>query len=383
MTARILTTHAGSLPRPLALTGLYARDAAGGAVDAAELAAAGKAALYDVLAKQAAHGVDVANNGEQQREAFFLYLRHRLSGLGGRWNRPVRAELITHPDFAEMMAEIAAVRPVVSNMEPPKAIGPISHARPEDCEAECADFDAALQGGGYGFARTFLTAPSPGIVAAAMKNEHYDTEEAYLDALAAALRVEYETILGHGHDLQLDCPELGLEGHLTYAGRPDDFLKFVERAIAAIAKAVDGLPRERVRLHLCWGNVESPHDHDTPLEAIWPIVKQAPVGGFVLPFANPRHAHEWRTLRDSPPADDQYVAAGVIDTLTNFVEHEIVVADRLETVARALGDPSRVMACTDCGFDTSAGLGRVAPSVVWSKFESMAKGAAIATERLF
>lgn len=383
MADRILTTHAGSLPRPLALTGLYARNSQGGEVDEAELAAAGKAAMLDVLARQAETGVDIANNGEQQREAFFLYLRHRLAGLGGRWNRPVRAELISHPDFAEMMQEQAKLRPVVSNMEPPKAIGPISHAKPEACEAECVDFDDALAEGGYGFAGTFLTAPSPGIVAAAMKNEHYDTEEAYLDDLAAALRVEYETILAHGHDLQLDCPELGLEGHLTYAGRPKDFLEFVERAIAAIAKAVDGLPAERVRLHLCWGNVESPHDHDTPLADFWHIVKQAPVGGFVLPFANPRHAHEWRVLRDSPPADHQYVAAGVIDTLTNFVEHERVVADRLVTVAKAMGDPSRVMACTDCGFDTSAGLGRVAPSVVWSKMQAMADGARIATDELF
>lgn len=383
MTDRILTTHAGSLPRPLALTGLYARSAQGGAVDAGELAAAGKAAMLDVLARQAAVGIDIANNGEQQREAFFLYLRHRLAGLGGRWNRPVRAELASHPDFAEMMAEQAAIRPVVSNMEPPKAIGPISHTKPEACEAECADFDAALAAGGYGFAGTFLTAPSPGIVCAAMKNEHYDTEEAYLDALAIALRVEYDTILAHGHDLQLDCPELGLEGHLTYAGRPQAFLEFVERAVAAIAKAVDGLPRERVRLHLCWGNVESPHDHDTPLADFWHIVKQAPVGGFVLPFANPRHAHEWRVLRDAPPADDQTIAAGVIDTLTNFVEHERVVADRLVTVARALGDPARVLACTDCGFDTSAGLGRVAPSVVWSKLKAMADGARLASTELF
>jgi len=383
MADRILTTHAGSLPRPLALTGLYARESQGGQVDAGELAAAGKAAMLDVLARQSASGVDIANNGEQQREAFFLYLRHRLTGLGGRWTRPPRAELVAHPDFAEMMARQQGAQPVVSNMEPPKAIGAVTHGKPEACEAECADFDAALAAGDYGFTKTFLTAPSPGIVAAAMKNEHYASEEAYLDALAAALRVEYEIILAHGHDLQLDCPELGLEGHLTYAGRPKEFLAFVERAIAAIAKAVEGLPRDRIRMHLCWGNVESPHDHDTPLGDFWHIVKQAPVGGFVLPFANPRHAHEWRVLRDSPPADDQIVAAGVIDTLTNFVEHEQVVADRLELVARAIDDPSRVMACTDCGFDTSAGLGRVAPSVVWSKFQSMAAGARIATENLF
>mgnify|MGYP003700774259 CR=1 FL=1 len=383
MADRILTTHAGSLPRPLALTGLYARSAAGGAVDEAELAAAGKAALTDILAKQAAARVDIANNGEQQREAFFLYLRHRLSGIGGRWKRPPRGDVARYPDLGEAQAAAAAEKVAVSNMDPPKTIGAIAHAKPEACEAECADFDAALKAGGYSFPGTFLTAPSPGIVAAALKNEHYDTEEAYLSALAAALRVEYETILRHGHRLQLDCPELGLEGHLTYDGRPKEFLGFVERAIAAIGEAIEGLPADRIRLHLCWGNYEGPHDLDTPLADFWGIVKQAKVGGFVLPFANPRHAHEWRVLKASPPAENQTIAAGVIDTLTNFVEHEEVVADRLETVARAIDDPSRVMACTDCGFDTSAGMGRVAPSVVWAKLSQMAKGAELASARLF
>ncbi len=383
MNDRILTTHAGSLPRPLALTGLYARRAAGGQVDEAELAAAGRAALADVLKRQAEAGVDVANNGEQQREAFFLYLRHRLSGIGGQWKRPARGDVAQYPDFAEAMANALDGKVAVSNMDPPMAIGAIAHEKPEACEAECADFDAALAAIGRPFAGSFLTAPSPGIVAAALKNMHYDSEEAYLDALAGALRVEYETILAHGHTLQLDCPELGLEGHLTYTDRPKEFLAFVERAIAAIAKGIDGLPAERIRLHLCWGNYEAPHDRDTPLADIWGIVKQAPVGGFVLPFANGRHAHEWRVLRDSPPADNQFIAAGVIDNLTNFVEHEQVVADRIETIARALGDPARVMATTDCGFDTSAGMGRVAPSVVWAKLRAMADGARLATERLF
>lgn len=383
MPDRILTTHAGSLPRPLELTGLYARSAAGGAVDEAELAAAGKAALDDVVRRQAEVGIDIANNGEQQREAFFLYLRHRLSGIGGRWKRPQRADVARYPDLVEVHAAEAETKVAVSNMDPPKTIGPVAHAKPEACEAECADFDAILAEIGHDFAGTFLTAPSPGIVAAALKNEHYDSEEAYLEAMAAALRVEYEMILSHGHNLQLDCPELGLEGHLTYAGRPKEFIAFVERAIAAIAKAVDGLPRERIRLHLCWGNYEGPHDMDTPLADIWGVVKQANVGGFVLPFANPRHGHEWRVLKDSPLGDDQTIAAGVIDTQTTFVEHEQVVADRLETVARAIDDPSRVLACTDCGFDTSAGMGRVPASVVWAKLASMSAGARIANERLF
>ena len=228
-----------------------------------------------------------------------------------------------------------------------------------------------------------MTAPSPGIIAAAMKNEYYDTEEAYLAALAAALRIEYEAIVANGFLLQLDCPDLALERHLSYNERPlADFLGFVERVVETINGAIVNIPRDRVRLHVCWGNYEGPHDRDVPLEDILPILEKANVGGFVLPFANPRHQHEWRVLQKFPLADDQIIVAGVIDDLTGFVEHPEVVADRLENVARAVGDPRRVMAGTDCGFDTSAGMGRVTEDVVWAKLKAMADGARIASQRL-
>ena len=216
-----------------------------------------------------------------------------------------------------------------------------------------------------------------------MKNEYYDTEEAYLAALAAALRIEYEAIVANGFLLQLDCPDLALERHLSYNDRPlADFLGFVERVVATINGAIVNIPRDRVRLHVCWGNYEGPHDRDVPLEEILPILEKAKVGGFVLPFANPRHQHEWRVLQKFPLADDQIIVAGVIDDLTGFVEHPEVVADRLENVARAVGDPRRVMAGTDCGFDTSAGMGRVTEDVVWAKLKAMADGARIASQRL-
>jgi 5-methyltetrahydropteroyltriglutamate--homocysteine methyltransferase len=254
---------------------------------------------------------------------------------------------------------------------------------------ECADFRAVLDeikagGGQGGFVEPFLTAPSPGIVASAIKNEHYDGEEAYLDALGQALRVEYEAIVGHGFLLQLDCPDLALERHVSYWERPlGDFLGFVERVVETINKALVNIPRERVRMHVCWGNYEAPHDCDVPLEDIFPIVRRMKVGGFVLPFANPRHAHEVRVLEKMPLDDDQVLVAGVVDTLTNFVEHPEVIADRLERAAHAVGDPRRVIAGTDCGFDTSAGMGRVAEDVVWAKLAAMRDGARIASERLF
>jgi 5-methyltetrahydropteroyltriglutamate--homocysteine methyltransferase len=385
---RILTTHTGSLPRPPELTRLYVRRARGEAVDPAELDRLGKAALRRVVDKQIEAGIDIGNNGEQQREAFFLYVRHRMSGFGGSWKRWPRGDVQRYPILKEQMAQMLAAREAVGNYEPPVAIGEVRYVDDSELKAECADFRAALdeRSGGErpgGFVEPFMTAPSPGIIAAAMKNEYYDTEEAYLAALATALKIEYEAIVANGFLLQLDCPDLALERHLSYNERPlTDFLGFVERVVDTINRAIANIPRDRIRLHVCWGNYEGPHDCDVPLEDILPVLQKANVGGFVLPFANPRHQHEWRVLQKYPLADDQIIVAGVIDDLTGFVEHPEVVADRLENVARAVGDPRRVMAGTDCGFDTSAGMGRVTEDVVWAKLKAMADGARIASQRL-
>jgi 5-methyltetrahydropteroyltriglutamate--homocysteine methyltransferase len=382
---RILTTHAGSLPRPPELVRLYARRAASEVVDPATLEAAGREALRQIVPRQIEAGIDVGNNGEQQREGFFLYVQHRMSGFGSSWQRAPRGDVVRYPIFQKMLADQLAARTAVSNFSPPKAIGEVRYLDPAAVNAECEDFWAALDAAGGGFVEPFLTAPSPGIVAAAMKNEHYDSEEAYLAALADALRVEYQAIIGHGFLLQLDCPDLALERHLSYQDRPlADFLGFVERVVSAINRALDDLPRDRVRLHVCWGNYEGPHDMDVPLAEILPIIRKANVGGFVFPFANPRHAHEYHVFEaDGALDDDQILVAGVIDTLTNFVEHPEVVAERIERVAVAVGDPRRVLAGTDCGFDTSAGMGRVAEDVVWAKLRALRDGARLASERLF
>ena len=338
------------------------------------------------MPKQIEAGIDVGNNGEQQREGFFLYVQHRMSGFGGAGSAG-RAATSPATRSSRRMLRAAAwpAATAVSNFRPPKAIGEVRYLDPAAVDAECEDFRAVLEQTAGGFVEPFLTAPSPGIVAAAMQNRHYDTEEAYLAALADALRVEYEAIVGHGFLLQLDCPDLALERHITYQDRPlGDFLGFVERVVAAINRALANVPRERVRMHVCWGNYEGPHDQDVPLADILPIIRQAHVGGFVFPFANPRHAHEYRCFAgDVVLDDDQVLVAGVIDTLTNFVEHPEVVAERIERVAAAVGDPRRVLAGTDCGFDTSAGMGRVAEDVVWAKLSALADGARLASERLF
>jgi 5-methyltetrahydropteroyltriglutamate--homocysteine methyltransferase len=381
---RILTTHTGSLPRPASLVRLYIAKARGEPVDA-ELAAAGQAALEDSVRKQRDAGVDIGNNGEQQREAFFLYVRTRMSGFGGAWTRPPRGDVERYPSFKAAMArDQANIAQVSSRDDVPTATGEVRYLDHSAIDTECTDFRTTLDRLGNPFVEPFLTAPSPGIVAAALRNDHYPSEEAYLAALGDALRVEYEAIVNHGFLLQLDCPDLAMERHMSYQDRPlGDFLGFVDRVVATINTALANIPRDRVRLHACWGNYEGPHDCDVELHEIMPILRKLHVGGFVLPFANPRHSHEYNVLRDFPLDADQVIVAGVIDSVTNFVEHPKTIAERIERVVEVVGDPKRVLAGTDCGFDTSAGQRRVAEDVVWAKLAALGEGARIASERLF
>jgi 5-methyltetrahydropteroyltriglutamate--homocysteine methyltransferase len=381
---RILTSHTGSLPRPPGLVDLYIRKARGEPVDEA-LAEAGHAAMEEVVRRQRDGGIDIGNNGEQQREAFFLYVRSRMSGFGGSWNRRSRADVERYPLYKQALEREAASAAMVSARDAiPTAIGEVRYLDRTAVEHECADFRATLDAMEQPFVEPFLTAPSPGIVAAALRNDYYPSETDYLNALGAALQVEYETIVNRGFLLQLDCPDLAMERHFSYQDRPlADFLGFVERVVNTINAALVNIPRDRVRLHVCWGNYEGPHDSDVELQEVMPILLKARVGGFVLPFANPRHAHEYRVLKDIPLADDQIIVAGVIDSVTNFVEHPQTVAERIERVVQVIGDPTRVQAGTDCGFDTSAGMRRVAADIVWAKLAALSEGARIASGRVF
>ena len=382
---RILTTHTGSLPRPRRLTEIYAARARGEAIDAQELAAEGRAAVAHVVAKQLEAGIDIGNNGEQQREAFFLYVRHRMSGFGGGWSRKTFADVARYPDFRAWKTAHDGIGASISNTDQvPEAVGEVRYLDRALVEAECVDFAAALAAAPGRFAEPFMTAPSPGIIAAALRNRWYDTDDAYLAALGDALKVEYETIVAHGFLLQIDAPDLAMERHLSFQDRPlSDFVAFAEKVVATINRALEAIPPDRVRLHACWGNYEGPHDCDVAMAEVLPAIRQAKVGGFVLPVANPRHAHETKCFSAFTAEPDKIVVAGVIDVLTNFVEHPEVVADRIERVAQAVGDPRRVIAGTDCGFDTSAGRGRVAEDVVWAKLAALAEGARIASRRLF
>jgi 5-methyltetrahydropteroyltriglutamate--homocysteine methyltransferase len=381
---RILTTHTGSLPRDRALTALYASRQKGEAVDAAEIMRLGRDSVRKVVAKQASAGIDIGNDGEQMKDGFFLYLKQRLTGFGGSWDRAPRGDVERYPEFKRMLAEQVRKVAVDARAGTPKAIGAVKYVSAEPLRAECDFFRETLEQSGKPFVEAFLTAPSPGIVATAVRNEHYDSQDAYLAALGRALQIEYEMIVGNGFLLQIDAPDLGLERHISYDQMPlADFLDFVERVVATINAALVNIPRDRVRLHVCWGNYEGPHDRDVPLRDILPALLEANVGGLVLPFANPQHAHDYNCLRTIPLRDDQIIVAGVIDSLTNIIEHPEAVADRLQRVADAVGDPRRVQAGTDCGFDTAAGGGRVAPDIVWAKLAALSAGARIASERLF
>jgi 5-methyltetrahydropteroyltriglutamate--homocysteine methyltransferase len=380
---RILTTHAGSLPRPKALVDLMVARSRREAVDPDALARAVESATRHVVTQQLAAGIDVGNDGEQGRESFVTYVQHRLSGFGGNGTRPVMRDIVHFPSFLQLKLPEYA-RTAVSLVQTPQAVGPVRYADATPLERELDGFARIAAEQTTRFVETFATAASPGIVVAAMRNAHYDSEDAYRLAVADALAAEYEQIAARGLVLQVDCPDLAMERHTTFADRPlAEFLTWIEGGIEALNRALRNVAAERVRMHVCWGNYEAPHVFDVPLEAILPILYRARVGALVLSMANPRHAHEHRCLARHPLPDGMLLVAGVIDTTTNYVEHPEVVADRIETAARAVGDPRRVLAGTDCGFDTAAGLGSVAEEVVWEKLKALRAGADLASARLF
>jgi len=379
--SRILTTHAGSLPRPGQLVDLQLRMSRGEPVDSASLTQAAGRATRQAVARQLECGIDIGNDGEQPRESFVTYVRYRMSGFSGESKRPPVQDLVHYPSFRERVRAQTRVSLLAA---PPRATGEVRYINREPLDAELTGYRKILEEQPKPFIESFWTAPSPGIVACAMQNDYYGSLAEYVNAVADALRTEYEAIVAQGFVLQIDGPDLAMERHRLFADRPlAEFLDFVELTISAINRALANMPRDRVRLHVCWGNYEGPHTFDVPLDDLVARLYEARVGGLVLSMANPRHAHEHRSLARYPLPRDWILVAGVIDTTTNYVEHPEVVAERIETAARAVGDPHRVLAGTDCGFDTSTGFGQVAEEVVWEKLRALRAGADLATTRLF
>jgi 5-methyltetrahydropteroyltriglutamate--homocysteine methyltransferase len=379
---RILTTHVGSLPRPPALRELLVRRDRGEPVDAGALAREVDAAVAHVVAKQLEAGIDVGNNGEQPRAGFSTYVAGRMRGFGGASRRLPARDLVDFPDYADMLARRR--RDAARIADAPQAIAEVEYADLGPAAEECDAFLRHTDGRSPAFAERFMTAASPGVIATILLSAHYRSHEEYVMALAREMRKEYALIHARGLLLQVDCPDLAMERARFFQDVPlEAFQRSVELHVEAINRATAGIPPERIRLHLCWGNYDGPHTHDVPLEAVLPLVYRARVGALSLPLGNPRHQHEYRVLRRHPLPGSMLLLPGVIDTTTNYVEHPEVVADRIVAAAEAVGDPSRVIASTDCGFGTFAGSEMVAHSVVWAKLGALAEGAAIASRRLF
>ena len=378
---RILTTHVGSLPRNETLTDLLIRREDGAAIDKKAMADEMDKAVAEVVKKQVECGVDIGNDGEQQRVAFQTYMAQRMTGYGGESRRKAGKDFVEFPDLVASFMRRFPKRAKISNA--PEAVGEISYPDTKAIEEELARVKRQVAAHGK-FAETFMTAPSPGIVSTTLLNAHYDTQENYLRALAREMRKEYQAIIDAGLTLQIDAPDLAMDRVMFYQDETEQgFIKACELHTQAINWAIEGIPAEKIRLHVCWGNWEGPHIYDVALAAILPVIYHAKVGALTIEFSNPRHQHEYAAFKKHKLPDNMLLIPGVVDSTSNFVEHPELVALRLEEAVRAAGDRERVIASTDCGFGTFAGREWVVPSVVWLKLKTLRAGADLASSRLW
>jgi 5-methyltetrahydropteroyltriglutamate--homocysteine methyltransferase len=378
----ILTTHTGSLPRGAELNDLLIADEAGEKVDQAKLTDLIEQRVAHVMDKQRWAGVSVANDGEQGRVGFQTYLPKRMTGFGGESKRPYGQEWIQFPLYAQkFMSRLPKTGKVFGC---PEAIADIKYVDKEAIKTEIARFKRNAATIKPPFEELFFAEPSPGIIACTMLNAHYATYEAYLDAIAREMQYEYKAVVDAGFILQIDAPDLAMERVLLFQDKTEqEFVKLVELHIATLNKALQGIPRDRVRLHICWGNWEGPHIFDIGLAPLLQAFYQANVGALSIEFANARRQHEYAALKVHKFPDNMILIPGVIDSKINLVEHPEVVAQRIESAVAAIGDRERVIAGVDCGFGTFAGWEWVAEDVVWLKLKTLREGADIATQRLW
>ncbi len=376
-TDRILTTHVGSLPRPADVSDmLFARES-GAAVDPAAFERAVAAAVIDVVARQRAAGVDIPSDGEMSKISYATYISERLTGFEGDSPRRVPADLAAIPNYAQKLAGSGGT----PTYKRPRCTGPIEVRSLAPLETDIRHFQSALDAAGY--REGFMNAAAPGVIALFQPNEHYPTEDAYLAALAKAMAVEFRRIVEAGLVLQVDSPDLALGRQTMYSHLDEDgFVRAIGAHVAALNAALAGLPRDRVRLHLCWGNYEGPHTLDVPLARLLPTVLGVQAGALSFEGANPRHAHEWAVFREIALPEEWIIIPGMLDSSTNYVEHPDLIAERIGRYADIVGR-ERVIAGSDCGFSTFAGYGVVHPEIVWMKLASLAEGARRASARLW
>ena len=373
----ILTTHTGSLPRPRPLAELLVAKDQGEAYDAAALAAAVRVAVLDIVRRQVETGIDIIDDGEMSKPGYSTYIADRLTGFSGHAPRKPPLDTAGYPDFNAAMVRMTGPQ----TLRRSTCTAPVSLRDRAPMEEDIANLKQAANASGAG--EMFMTSASPGLVTAFQPNNFYPTHEAYLEAIAAAMQPEYEAIHAAGFALQLDCPDLAMAHHTGFQDlSEEEFLKRAALHVEVLNHAVRNIPAERMRLHICWGNYEGPHDHDIALAKVAPILLKAKPAALVIEAANPRHEHEWSLWRSLKLPEEKLLIAGVIDTSTNYVEHPELVAERIERLAGIVGR-ERVIAGTDCGFGTFAGYGKIDPSIAFKKLASMVEGAALASKRLW
>jgi 5-methyltetrahydropteroyltriglutamate--homocysteine methyltransferase len=374
---RILTTHVGSLPRSQAVTDVLFGREHGQIKDEVAAARVISDAVEAVVKKQTAAGVDVVSDGEMSKISYATYIADRFTGFDGDTPREPGQDLVEFPRLLEKLAKLGST----AKYRRPRCVGEIRNKTFAPLEEDLRNFARGVAAGGP--ADAFLNAASPGVIALFQPNDFYKSADAYLEAVAEALRGEYEAIVAAGFLVQIDAPDLGMGRHTMYRNATvAEYLARAERHVEVLNHALRNVPASRARMHCCWGNYEGPHHHDVPMRDLLPVLLKAKPQALLFEAANPRHAHEWSVFRDARLPDDKILIPGVLSSTTNYVEHPELVAERLLRFADIVGR-ERVMAGSDCGFSTFAGFGAVDPDIVYMKLGAMAEGARIASRKLW
>lgn len=367
----LLATHVGSLPRPQEVVDfLFARERSE-PHDPAAFDACMAAAVMENVRRQIQAGIDIVSDGEASKISYATYVKDRYTGFDGDSPRNAPADLKLFPGFLTRLQNDGGS----PRYARPQCVGPVASKGQGELGKDIANLKSAMAA--HGASHGFMNAASPGVISLFLQNAHYATREDYLHALADAMRDEYRTILDAGLDLQLDCPDLALSRHMLFTHlSDDDFLKVAATHVEALRYALEGLPQDRIRLHICWGNYEGPHVCDIDMAKVFPLLMSVPARYILFETANPRHGHEWTVFRDRAREipDDKVLIPGAVDTTTNFVEHPDLVAQRLERFTSIVGH-DRVIAGSDCGFGTFAGFGAVDPEIAWAKLATLKEGA--------
>ena len=375
---KILTSHVGSLPRTQEVVDfIFAREN-GEAYDKAGFDGCMTAACAETVRRQAEAGIDIVSDGETSKISYATYVKDRYTGFSGDSPRNAPGDLKLFPGFLERLAN-AGGTPQYAR---PMCTGEVVSKGQDELLADIANLKAGMAA--HGASRGFMNAASPGVISLFLQNQHYPTREAYLAALADAMKAEYETIVGAGLDLQLDCPDLALSRHMLFADLSDEeFVSVANMHVEALNHALRDIDPARVRVHICWGNYEGPHVCDIDMDKVFGTLMSTRARYVLFETSNPRHAHEWTVFRDRAGEipEDKVLVPGVVDTTTNFVEHPELVAQRIERFVAIVG-AERVIAGSDCGFGTFAGFGAVDPDIAYAKLATLAEGAALATSRL-